>query len=260
MARPSKSVKSYAGFRQQRTVEGKRGGILIWWDCEAGAPMGLGPDGERWCIEHRPTGNKKSTYMHVRTTREMRPTFSALARGSKDEWGFWRDGGSFSAGSNARNVSQSADSTEGGGDAQLGPHHAPPVDIAALLKAEFPDEKVVEYLRGMCEAEKPIYMNEGGEVRVVGSAPDWQTRSKGIPLLLAYREGKPVERTESIQKRIVTDEEVANKLQSNASYRKGMESYIAMLNAKDSKNPMGDVVDAEAEEVDGDEEETDARG
>lgn len=220
----TKDSPSLPGLRKQRRISRPdQTGTLFLWDCAQGAPMEVGADGERWAIEHRPGGKRaKRRHLHFPNFRIARFALAALAGDGEDEWGFFSGHGKQDGG-------QTQDSPgEGGGPASLA--LSTDVGFMRLLRDEFPESTIISYLRDLCEAEKGVY-SYGVET---AKEPDWATREKGLKLLLAYREGLPVQRKEEVSRRESSDAEVMEKVAMKPGYRRAWMNYCAAIERQEA--------------------------
>lgn len=220
------------GLVKERTcLYPKREGTLRWWDASKGAPMGLGPEGERWAVEWHPGGRGKPLYVHLRTRDIASRCFRDLAKGETDRWGLFEILEKEKSG----DVSQIVSPPDGGGGGTaLGPI-ARGTPISAALVERFDADRIVGLFEDLLSATRPIYASIEGDQQVVGYEPDWATRRDGIKTMLAYRDGLPVKKIEEIRRSETSPEEGLAHLASNPKARARLQEYCNWLDERDEK-------------------------
>lgn len=221
-----KTIPCHVGYRFQRVCKSK-GGILFLWDTITGAPMPIGVNGERWCIEHRPDGRGEPTTMHLTTWRSARKAFRSLAAGKPDEWQFWtvpksEQVGQYVGQRGPLQLSAGLEQNTGVTLASSG--------LSACLIAAFPPERIAELLLQMCEATR--HTESGPE-------PDWPTRKEGLKLMLAYQLGLPLKRVEEVVRHEQTNEGFISNLTTKPGYRHALRCLIDSMDEKQQERIRG---------------------
>lgn len=196
---------------------------MTLWDTFQGSPMAAGPQGERWCVEHQPTGNVASKEMHFPNWREALRAYRALASGKPDEWGFWEAVEPVQV---VQYVSQTRRHDPRGGMVQSTASEESSAGLSTVLRTTFSHESISDMLREICEATR---QTESGPV------PDWAVRKEGLKLLLAYQYGLPIQRKEEVARRESTDGDVIARLATKPGYRSAVRNYIEALEQKEAE-------------------------
>lgn len=227
MATQKDKWKDVDGFRRS-LVSKSKGGLLILWDTAiSGCRLQPSKQGHRWCLEHIPEGRAKRQRMYVSTVAAANTVIRSLAKGV-DDWGFWPEKNpkkkKTKSGEPDRDVSQSSLSSEGGGGGSL-----TMAGLTGALREKFPEHVIAEKFKQLLEASKPIYSNTGGNVEVVEHEPDYPVQLQALKLLMAYRDGQPIQRKEELRRTVTTEGEMMKKVAMNPNYRRGLRKYIESL-------------------------------
>lgn len=107
-------------------------------------------------------------------------------------------------------------------DATLAPSH-----LIERPGSSFANGEVELHLRELCEATR---------MTPEGPVPDWATRTKGLQLLLAYREGLPLPRTVELPKPRNSDADANHRLKSSPGYRKALREYLDYLDGEEAQD------------------------
>lgn len=221
--------------KERRCNYPKREGTLRWWNCLKGSPMGLGENGDKWAVEWHPGGRGKHLYVHLPTRDISRACFTGLARGDEDRWGLFellepQKGG---------DVSEfSAASSAGGGGTAVGPV-ARDTPLTSALALAFPVERVIALLNELVTANRPIYATIDGDQQVVGYEPDWATRRDGVKVMLSYRDGTPVKRSEEVKRHEMSAEDGMSLIKTDRKLRAKLTKYYAWLDATEEDELAG---------------------
>jgi hypothetical protein len=239
-----KSTPRWVGMIRERRCEyPKRKGTLLLWDCERGAPMPIGENGERWAVQWQPGGKGEPKHVHLPNQRTALACFRTLAAGKeRDQWGLFE----LPESKPEQTVGQITESPSPGG----GVVQAPPKGLTAALLTGFSDDEIVTALKSMMAAERPIYGSADGTQAVVGFEPDWQTRREGLKLVLQYREGLPLKRVAEIRRHESSAEEVRQRIATLPGYRAAFREFIEHCD-QEQKRKLENIMRADVEEVEG---------
>lgn len=237
-----KSAKSerkalMAGLMKERFCNLRhREGVLTLWDCEKGSPMNSGPEGERWAVQWRPPGRGKTRHVHARTQRLALSIFRGLGRGDPDQWGMFDDPKKPELPETEKqDGAQTAAEVAGGAEGVNSIALLRSMPLTVALKTAFTVDEIVTVLKDMLGATRPIYGSADGAQQVVGYEPDWQTRREGAKLLLSYREGLPLKRTEEVRKNVVSSEDVERRIATSPAYRDALRQYLEHAESQDRR-------------------------
>jgi hypothetical protein len=232
MKKKSEKVPLHLGLVMERRCNyPQRAGHLRLWDCAKGAPMGMGEANERWAVEWLPGGRGKPLYVHLRNQKTGLACIRGLAAGRADQWGLFE----LLEPNEGRDGSQTAISPQGGGGEVSVPPISRDTPLTAALMVAFDTPRVIALLEEMLGATRPIYATVDGDQQVVGYEPDWATKRDALKLLLGYRDGTPVKRSEEIKRVDKSPDEVIMELASNPKTRGAMANLCAFYDSTDHK-------------------------
>jgi hypothetical protein len=232
MKKKSKKVEAHLGMVREAICRyKKRAGHLRMWDCQKGSPMGLGPASERWAVEWLPGGRGKPLYVHLRNQRTALACIRALSAGKPDQWGLFE----LLESKRELDVPQNEKIPDPGGGEVAVPSIARDTPLTPALMEAFDTPRVIALLEEMLDAKRPIYATIDGDQQVVGYEPDWPTKREGLKLLLGYRDGTPVKRSEEVKRHEMSPEEAMSLLASNPKTRGAMANLCAYYESRDSK-------------------------
>lgn len=238
-------LSGYPGLRTSREcLWPKRRGRLYLFDCNAGAPVGVGPDGERWAIIWTPTRSTraKARFLHLPRFRDAERALRQLRTGEKDEYGM------FDAPNEKPTPPKQLTESEDAEVVYLPPCPDKPVNPAQLIRKgaldaqaaatltqtlvdRFSPTWIADQLQRLVAAKRPLYGNVNGEQAVIGYEEDFATQRAALQLLLAYQQGLPVKRSEEIVQHQSTDADVIARLAMKPHYRAAMLQYIHAVDA-----------------------------
>lgn len=238
-------------YKQRRVSRKGQTGTLVLWDTHKECLDGIeaGPNRERWCLVHHVAGRGDAAEDGGETPRQMhfpnqRTALAALktlaATNEPDEWRFFAPGRQQSV--LEASPANTPDLT-GGQLARHGVVASP--SLARLLQEKFPEEYLANKLADLLEAEQTIYV----EGIAVGKEPAHKIQLDTLKLMLAYRDGLPVQRKEEIKATVRTDEDVMNRLAKKPAYRDVMLEFILSLKDRDIREKVatGSVVGEDEE-------------
>lgn len=199
------------GFRKQWRCNRGKGTVRLWY-LEDGAPFQPGPNGEKWVCEWEQPGGE-SKIVHAANLRLGMSLCAEIKAGKTNVF----------AKSREQTVSHQAET------------HAPPsspitsvqIRTSEALQKRFDDERIADLIEDGLKAEKAYLTKEGLEY-----SPDWTARLNFAKLLLAYRDGTPIQRIEQKKTNSSSDADVMAKLATKPGYRKGMQAWLDALDAK----------------------------
>jgi hypothetical protein len=223
---------------------GREGKFYLWDVFESG--IDAGPEEERWCVEWHPGGRKKSKMVYLPTFKVARRCYQSLRAGEPDQWGLFDT----ISGQAGRPVGKKEVATTSGGN----PPAAPPMSLTAALHEKYTPDKIIGYIDLLLNAKKPIYGSENGTQKVVAWEPDVVAVSNGLKLLLSYKEGTPVKRTEDIKRHEASAADIINSIQTKPGYRHALMGLIKSVEERQSRRLADLARPAEVEEVFEDEE------
>ena len=201
------------------------------WDCKIGAPMKMGPEGERYAVEWRPGGRGKPLFVHLATKKTAQICLRTIAKGEADRWGLFEIQVPETT-EMSPNGSPEEKSVEGGGGVPALPVITRDMPLAQALKIVYDTPSTVALIGELLQASKPIYSSIDGDQQVVGYEPDWPTRKEGVKIMLGYRDGLPVKKVEEIVHHETTPDEFIERL-SRKGYRDAMQQLIDHHNKQD---------------------------
>jgi hypothetical protein len=101
-----------------------------------------------------------------------------------------------------------------------------PPSLTHALRQEISDAEIQRHFRELCEATR---------MTAEGPLPDWPNRAKGLQLLLSYREGLPLPRSEEPIIPKVNSSEVIDRIKTRPAYRQAFRDYLDFLDREDAK-------------------------
>jgi hypothetical protein len=250
MAKKSKRQKAQVGQCGLRAVNvcnyPDHVGDLYLWDLSAADQWGPGPDGERWVVEWHPGGRRKGRHIYLPSLKIAKACFAQLRRGGEDLWGLFVD---FSSPVKPDVSSGQLATTPGGAPP------ATPGNLTAALIEQYTPEVIIGHIDKLLTARKPIYGSENGTQKVVAWEPDVVAVSNGLKILLSYRDGTPVKRTEEIKRHEASAADIISSIETKPGYRHALMGLIQAVEERQSKRladlarsvPV-EVIDPEEEE------------
>lgn len=253
---------SPAQVRSRQIHRRDASGELRVYDTHLGGdiPPGPGPK-DRWAIEFRRAGLPEDADHPVIYTTSQKHAYGivrALAEKEPDEWGLLgpaktsRRGKSRPACLTDKPAAPISTGTDGqpNGDVVTRPaagSRTPSASLSARLREDFDEEKISGYIRDLCEASNKVFTKDG---KLIATEPDWRTRASGATILLAYRDGKPIQTKEEIKRREVSEDDVMRRLLEKPGYRRAIRGYIDQIErqkAAGAAEAKARVIDAQEE-------------
>jgi hypothetical protein len=231
-----KSEKKHLGLVREAICRFRgKAGHLRMWDCKLGAPMGMGEANERWAVEWVPGGRGEGCHVHLRTIRIAQACLRGIAAGKADQWGLFE----LPENKEGRDVPKTEVSDQGGGGGGELAVVTPGMPLTRALMLAFDAPYVIEKLKEMLDATRPVYASEDGSQKVVDHEPDWATRRDAMKLLLSYRDGMPIKRTEEIKSSAMTGDAVMARMMHDRKSRAAFAKYLKYLDAQDDARLEG---------------------
>tara|TARA_R110000772_G_scaffold143235_3_gene252769 strand:+ start:871 stop:1500 length:630 start_codon:yes stop_codon:yes gene_type:complete len=108
--------------------------------------------------------------------------------------------------------------------------------LQQMLEDEFDFSEISEMIRELTAATRVVAIGKDDEGNTeYEEVIDYQTREKGLKLLLSYLVGQPVQRQEIITRTVKTQEEIMNKLETDPNYRAGFKKMFGSIFSDDGE-------------------------
>lgn len=240
----------HPGFRRSRACKwpGKAGHLAIY-QCEEGAPVPVGPDGEKWAVVYHPGGKKKGGHVYVTNLDTARMALTKIGDGEYDDWGLFAvpkiDETSGKCGQSPEEIPRGGMALPEAGN------------LTARLMLDFPPEVISGHFARLLGATKPVYAtDENGVQGVVDHEPDNPTQVKALALLLSYQRGTPNKRPEEMVKPTNSGADLMERMKK-PGYRRALRALMDEMDAAEENRKLAsmhatDVPAEEAGEEEGD--------